>query len=74
MCWTWIWANVHVRMTAAMGGSYEFAKCASANLRKKDDAYNPAIGGLFAGSMLGLKCKLPTPTGFIGALGGDTNE
>ena len=41
-----------------MGGSYEFAKTASANLREKDDAYNAAIGGFFGGSMLGLKCTL----------------
>jgi hypothetical protein len=39
-----------------MGGAYEFSKNAAANLREKDDAYNPAIGGLFAGSMMGLKC------------------
>jgi len=42
--------------TAAMGGAYEFSKCASANLRQKDDSYNGAIGGFFAGSMLGLRC------------------
>ena len=42
---------------AAMGGSYEFAKTASANLREKDDSWNNAIGGFFAGTMLGLKCK-----------------
>lgn len=34
-----------------------FTKDASANLRQKDDAYNSAIGGAFAGSMLGLKCR-----------------
>ena len=41
---------------AAMGGAYMFTKDAAANLRKKDDSYNSAIGGAFAGSMLGLKC------------------
>jgi hypothetical protein len=41
---------------AAMGGAYMFSKDAAANLRKKDDSYNSAIGGAFAGSMLGLKC------------------
>lgn len=45
--------------TGAMGGAYEFAKCASANLRRKDDSWNPAIGGFFAGSMLGLRCTPP---------------
>jgi len=39
----------------AMGGAFEFAKSASANLREKDDAWNPAIGGFFAGSVLGLR-------------------
>lgn len=39
-----------------MGGAYEFAKTASANLRQKDDSWNPAIGGFFAGTMLGLRC------------------
>ena len=42
---------------AAMGGSYEFFKTASANLREKDDAYNASIGGFVAGSMLGLRCE-----------------
>jgi hypothetical protein len=41
---------------AAMGGAYMFSKDAAANLRRKDDSYNSAIGGAFAGSMLGLKC------------------
>jgi len=39
-----------------MGGAYMFTKDAAANLRKKDDSYNSAIGGAFAGSMLGLRC------------------
>ena len=43
-------------ITAAMGGAYEFSKCASANLREKDDTYNSFIGGALAGSMLGLRC------------------
>ncbi len=40
-----------------MGGAYEFAKSASANLRQQDDTYNHAIGGFFSGSMLGLRCR-----------------
>lgn len=47
--------------TAAMGASYEFTKNASANLREKDDAYNPAIGGFFAGTMMGLRCTYTYP-------------
>ena len=39
-----------------MGGSYEFFKDASANLRQKDDAYNSSIGGFLAGTILGLRC------------------
>ncbi|KAL1303260.1 hypothetical protein AAFC00_006674 [Neodothiora populina] len=46
-----------ITVFGAMGGAYEFAKCASANLRRKDDAVNPAIGGFFAGSMLGLRFR-----------------
>ena len=48
--------NAANEAVAAMGGSYEFAKTASANLREKDDSWNNAIGGFFAGTMLGLKC------------------
>ena len=42
-----------------MGGTYEFSRFASANLREKDDAYNTAVGGFLAGSVLGLKCESP---------------
>ena len=41
-----------------MGGTYEFVKYASANLREKDDSYNTAIGGFLAGGILGLKCRI----------------
>jgi hypothetical protein len=41
---------------AAMGGTYEFVSTASANLREKDDSWNPSIGGFFAGSIMGLRC------------------
>ncbi|KAH8595212.1 hypothetical protein B0O99DRAFT_161760 [Bisporella sp. PMI_857] len=39
----------------AMGGTYEFTRFASANLREKDDSLNPALGGFVAGSILGIK-------------------
>lgn len=42
---------------AAMGGTYEFAKLASANLREKDDSWNTAIGGFLAGSIMGIRCS-----------------
>ncbi|TVY45463.1 NADH-ubiquinone oxidoreductase 21.3 kDa subunit [Lachnellula subtilissima] len=38
-----------------MGGAYEFTKNAAANLREKDDSLNPALGGLFAGAVMGLR-------------------
>ncbi|KAL8674919.1 MAG: hypothetical protein Q9168_000723 [Polycauliona sp. 1 TL-2023] len=37
--------------TAAMGGGYEFARTAAANLREKDDSWNPTIGGFVGGSV-----------------------
>ena len=40
-----------------MGGTYEFSKLASANLREKDDSWNTAIGGFLAGSILGIRCS-----------------
>jgi hypothetical protein len=44
-----------------MGAAYEFTRCASANLRQSDDAWNSFWGGLAGGSMLGLRC-MPSPT------------
>lgn len=38
-----------------MGGTYEFIKSASANLREKEDHYNIALGGFFSGAILGLR-------------------
>ena len=38
-----------------MGGSYEFVKTASANLREKEDHWNVAMGGLVSGALLGLR-------------------
>jgi hypothetical protein len=40
-----------------MGGTYEFVKTASANLREKEDHYNVALGGFFSGAILGLRGK-----------------
>ncbi|KAF2481961.1 mitochondrial import inner membrane translocase subunit Tim17 family protein [Neohortaea acidophila] len=54
-----------IAVFAAMGGAYEFTKCASANLREKDDTLNPTIGGFVAGSMLGLRFRsLPAVLGY----------
>lgn len=41
-----------------MGGAYEFIRNGSANLREKNDSWNPTIGGFFAGAILGLRCEL----------------
>ena len=38
-----------------MGGTYEFTRFASANLREKDDSLNPALGGFLAGAIMGLR-------------------
>ncbi|KAI9840284.1 MAG: hypothetical protein M1838_004133 [Thelocarpon superellum] len=37
---------------AAMGASYEFSKSAAANLREKDDSWNPTVGGFVAGAVM----------------------
>ncbi|KAI9844920.1 MAG: hypothetical protein M1837_005206 [Sclerophora amabilis] len=47
-----------------MGGAYEFTRLASANLREKDDSWNPTLGGFFAGAVLGLHFRrLPSVLG-----------
>ncbi|KAL8915498.1 MAG: hypothetical protein Q9171_000063 [Xanthocarpia ochracea] len=57
-----------IGMFAAIGGGYEFARVAAANLREKDDAWNPAIGGFVGGSIVGLRYRsFPAVLGF-GAL------
>lgn len=38
-----------------MGGTYEFVKTASANLREKEDHWNVTLAGFFSGSILGLR-------------------
>lgn len=40
-----------------MGGAFEFTRLAAANLREKDDSWNPAIGGFFGGAVAGMKCE-----------------
>ncbi|KAH6721324.1 hypothetical protein DL95DRAFT_393824 [Leptodontidium sp. 2 PMI_412] len=57
-----------IAVFAAMGGTYEFTRFASANLREKDDSLNTALGGFLAGSVLGLRFgSTPAVLGF-GAL------
>ncbi|KAL8663824.1 MAG: hypothetical protein Q9202_003509 [Teloschistes flavicans] len=54
---------------AAIGGCYEFARTAAANLREKNDAYNNAIGGFFGGGVVGLRSRsFPAVLGFGAAL------
>ncbi|KAF2144450.1 uncharacterized protein K452DRAFT_284769 [Aplosporella prunicola CBS 121167] len=48
----------------AMGFSYEFVRCATANLRQKDDTWNEIIGGFFGGAMVGLRVR--TVPAFLG--------
>ncbi|KAI5198633.1 hypothetical protein E4T39_06680 [Aureobasidium subglaciale] len=53
----------------AMGAAYEFTRCASANLRQRDDAWNSAWGGLAGGAMLGLRVRTaPAVAGYGTAL------
>lgn len=47
---------------AAVGGTFEFIRVASANLREKDDSWNPAIAGFFAGGILGLRRESYDPS------------
>lgn len=51
--WERVWADGDTR-TALGGGAYGFTQTAMANLREKDDAWNSATAGFFAGSILGL--------------------
>ncbi|MCJ1299025.1 hypothetical protein MMC08_001816 [Hypocenomyce scalaris] len=54
-----------IAIFAAMGGTYEFSKLASANLREKDDSWNTAIGGFLAGSIMGIRFRtLPAVLGY----------
>ncbi|MCJ1378027.1 hypothetical protein MMC17_001123 [Xylographa soralifera] len=54
-----------IAVFAAMGGTYEFSKLASANLREKDDSWNTAIGGFLAGSVLGMRFRtMPAVLGY----------
>ncbi|MCJ1288366.1 hypothetical protein MMC26_007721 [Xylographa opegraphella] len=54
-----------IAVFAAMGGTYEFTKLASANLREKDDSWNTAIGGFLAGSVLGMRFRtIPAVLGY----------
>lgn len=48
-----------------MGGTYEFVKTASANLREKEDHWNVAIGGFFSGAILGLRGAYLLPLCFL---------
>lgn len=49
-------------MSAAAAGLYTLGDCVSANIRRKEDAYNGMVGGALAGAAAGaLKCKLPRP-------------
>ena len=45
-----------MNVLAAMGGAFEFTRLAAANLREKDDSWNPAIGGFFGGAVAGMRC------------------
>ena len=41
--------------SVAMGATFGFAESAAANLRERDDMWNPTIAGFLAGSVAGLR-------------------
>ena len=48
----------HIALTkniAASGAAFGFGRVAAANLREKDDSWNPTIGGFLSGAVLGLQ-------------------
>ncbi|KAA8894284.1 hypothetical protein FN846DRAFT_923096 [Sphaerosporella brunnea] len=54
-----------IAIFSAMGGSYMFVRNAAANLREKDDSWNPAIGGFVAGAILGTRFRtMPAVLGY----------
>ncbi|KAF8250153.1 hypothetical protein K440DRAFT_597600 [Wilcoxina mikolae CBS 423.85] len=54
-----------IAIFAAMGGSYMFVRNAAANLREKEDSWNPAIGGFVAGAILGTRFRtMPSVIGY----------
>ncbi|KAL4788219.1 hypothetical protein BJX76DRAFT_316680 [Aspergillus varians] len=58
-----------IGVLAAMGGTYEFVKTSSANLREKEDHWNVALGGFFSGAILGLRARtFPALLGYGAAL------
>ncbi|KAF2758156.1 hypothetical protein EJ05DRAFT_510980 [Pseudovirgaria hyperparasitica] len=49
----------------AAGAFYAFTHASTANLREKDDSWSKAVGGFFAGSVLGLRNRsLPHTLGY----------
>ncbi|KAL2057603.1 hypothetical protein ABVK25_001987 [Lepraria finkii] len=58
-----------IGMFAAAGCAHGFTNAAAANLREKDDSWNPAIGGFFSGAILGMRFRtFPSVLGFGAAL------
>jgi len=58
-----------IGMGAAVGGGYMFVRVAAANLRSVEDAWNPALGGLVAGAIMGTRFRtLPAVVGYGAAL------
>ncbi|KAL8959098.1 MAG: hypothetical protein Q9193_003980 [Seirophora villosa] len=58
-----------IGLFAAIGGTFEFVRIAAANLRETEDAYNQAIGGFFAGGIVGFRMRsFPAVIGYGAAL------
>ncbi|KAK2808920.1 hypothetical protein FQN50_004193 [Emmonsiellopsis sp. PD_5] len=46
-----------IALFASVGGAYQFARIAAANLREKEDHWNAAWGGFFGGAAIGLRAR-----------------
>ncbi|EAQ83208.1 hypothetical protein CHGG_09612 [Chaetomium globosum CBS 148.51] len=64
--WTTFTKHGGIAATFAVAGTaYEFTRCASANLREKDDYWNHTLGGFVAGAALGLRTgRMPRILGY----------
>ncbi|PGH15105.1 hypothetical protein AJ79_02631 [Helicocarpus griseus UAMH5409] len=46
-----------IALFASVGGAYQFARIASANLREKEDHWNALFGGFFGGAAIGMRAR-----------------
>ncbi|KAL2045626.1 hypothetical protein N7G274_002054 [Stereocaulon virgatum] len=59
-----------IGLFVAVGASHAFTAAAAANLREKNDSWNPAIGGFCSGAVLGTAFRtFPAVLGYGAAMG-----